>query len=126
MSKMQWPEITKDTPLTEVKRIHQQIWDYVIEHGEKPNTPYYYDCVGCEVAILFPKLFENPDTTCLDNIDYSFCPICWPENISNKKMCIRGGLYTKWFFTSGQEKANIARQIRDLPFKYELEEKQNV
>lgn len=36
---MNWPEITEETPIEEVKRIHQMIWDYVIENGEKPDTP---------------------------------------------------------------------------------------
>lgn len=110
MSEMHWPEITKDTPLTEVKRIHQAIWDYVIEHGEKPNAPYISTCVGCEYASgLCP-----------------YCPICWPENPNFVKTCIFGGLFTQWRSASGQEKVDLAHQIRDLPFKYELEEKKNV
>lgn len=110
MSEMHWPEITKGTPLTEVKRIHQAIWDYAIEHGEKPKTPYISDCAGCEYT----------SGLC------SYCPICWPENSYFEKICILGGLFTQWRETSGQEKVDLVCKIRDLPFKYELEEKKNV
>lgn len=114
MSEMYWPEITKDTPLTEVKRIHQAIWDYVIEHGKKPDTPYHYDCVACTYDNLY-------------SIDCSTCPIIWPKNRDGENICTGfHGVYTKWVSKTGKEKTELACQIRDLPFKYELEEKKNV
>lgn len=49
---MDWPKITDDTPLEEIKRIHQQIWQYVVENGEKPKTPYIQNCVLCEYGYV--------------------------------------------------------------------------
>lgn len=54
-----WPEITKNTPIEKVKKIHQQIWNYVIEHGKKPKTPYYFDCVACEYASLKINIYNG-------------------------------------------------------------------
>lgn len=120
MSEMHWPEITKDTPLTEVKRIHQAIWDYIIEHGEKPDTPYLFNSVACEYDCIFNK----NEPVCVH------CPIFWEKNWDKKTahpIC-RGsnGIYTKWYMASREEANKLAQQIRDLPFKYELEEKKNV
>lgn len=116
MSEMHWPEITKDTPLTEVKRIHQAIWDYVIEHGEKPNTPYMSNCIACEYAHWI--LFRNCDC----------CPVYWPAIKNGSRFCTGcfsgDGLYSKWCLN--KLNVQLAKQIRDLPFKYELEEKKNV
>lgn len=120
MSEMHWPEITKDTPLTEVKRIHQAIWNYVIEHGEKPDTPYHGDCVGCEYEFLYPR---SIDTLC------KICPIYWPKTADGTRSCIgdcNSGLYDRFMNGGDFERLEVAKQIRDLPFKYELEEKQNV
>lgn len=108
MSEMHWPEITKDTPLTEVKRIHQAIWDYVIEHGEKPNTPYRGNCACCEYDSLF-------------NDDCSACPITPFTEIS----CC-GGLYKDWCDADSDKKAKIAKLIHDILFESKLEEKQDV
>lgn len=121
MNEMYWPEITKDTPLTEVKRIHQAIWDYTIRHGwMKPETPYPSSCVGCAY------------TNALGKDDCKYCPILWPSDNG----CIDGGagLYERYLnalilkhpILDRIRLRNIAKQIRDLPFKYELEEKKNV
>lgn len=119
---MHWPEITKDTPLTDVKRIHQAIWDYVIEHGEKPDTPYHGNCVGCEYEFLYDR---SIDTIC------EICPIYWPKTADGKRSCIGkhcSGLFDMFLYAIKYDLdyRPIAKQIRDLPFKYELEEKQNV
>lgn len=116
---MDWPEITKDTPLTEVKRIHQTIWDYVIEHGEKPDTPYRGDCIGCEYDILYNKSLDSCE----------FCPIYWPKTIDGAHSCVGeydSGLYDRFMNGGDFERLEVAKQIRNLPFKYELEEKKNV
>lgn len=99
---MEWPEITKDTPIEEVKRIHQQIWDYVIEQGYKPNVPYVAKCAACAYNEAH---FEN----CRD------CPIVWPNDVCYGK----AGLFDMWEKEYGQEKTELARQIRDLPWKFE-------
>lgn len=119
MSEMHWPEITKDTPLTEVKRIHQQIWDYIIERGEEPDTPYHYDCVGCEYTFLHGKKFGICE----------LCPICWPKTADGNYCCVGeydSGLYDRFMNGGDFERIEIAKQIRDLPFKYELEDSKNV
>lgn len=104
---MEWPKITKDTPIEEVKRIHQQIWDYAIEYGHKPFTPYVYDCICCVYDNLYGR-------TC------NFCPILWPINDDGGPYCCSpNGLYLKWSYASGDEQTELARQIRDLPWKFE-------
>lgn len=112
-----WPEITKDTPIEEVKKIHQRIWDYAIEHGHKPDTPYKCNCVACEYD-------EKHICLCRS------CPIVWPENINGDNYCCDidsySGLHDLWIKATDKEKTELARQIRDLPWKFEMEEKKNV
>lgn len=108
----EYPKITEDTPLEEIKAIHQCIWDYVIKHGKKPDTPYFSDCVACEYNLSGNGLCSS-------------CPIQWPLNKRNERVCV-SGLYIEWMFEQDPiKKVELARQIRDLPFKYELEEKDN-
>lgn len=110
MEELKWPEITKDTPMEEVKRIHQRIWDYVIEHGKKPDTPYTVDCAACTYITLQRE-------QCND------CPILWPKNNRGDRICcINDGIYNQWRHATGKEKTELARQIRDLPWKFESEE----
>lgn len=113
-----WPDITIDTPIDELQKIHKDIWDYVIKHGEKPDTQYHSNCVGCQYAtIVFDMVNED-----FDEDEYfipcmcKYCPIIWPDGLK----C--GGyksLYSKFFSCEygSKEGADIARQIRDLPFK---------
>lgn len=107
---MYWPEITKDTPLEEIKRIHQQIWQYVVENGKKPATPYLFSCSACEYVAEFTDSWE------LGHCD--ICPIAWGERRSKIEPC--GELYYQWSEFPTKE---TAEQIRDIPFKYELEKK---
>lgn len=107
---MEWPKITKETPLEEIKAIHQRIWDYVIEHGKKPDTPYHGDCAACE----YDNVMSIND---IDNC--SKCPIAWPGDVKCGSI---ESLYRKRCLEQGLEKEiALARQIRDTPFKYELE-----
>lgn len=48
MNTNEWPEITVDTTLDELREIHECIWDYAIEHLRKPITPYFSNCAFCE------------------------------------------------------------------------------
>ena len=106
---MKWPKITKDTPMEELKRIHQAIWDYAIEHGEKPETPYRSNCIACE----WGDMHENH---CLS------CPIIWPGNRGCNSCLEEGGLYRQFYQDcSILDKAELAKQIRDLPWKFEQE-----
>lgn len=105
-----WHEITVDTPIEEIKRIHKDIWNYVIEHGKKPETPYCANCIVCEYNLIIGG-------DCCD------CSIIWPKNSDGKRVCYDvGGLFIKWDQSSDPEKTELARQIRDLPWKFESEE----
>lgn len=101
-----WPEITKDTPIEEVKRIHQRIWDYAIEYGTKPVTPYASFCAAC--AYIKARL-----ELCKD------CPIIWPNGKCFGGRYGDGYLYSEWFNSTDKQKTELARQIRDLPWKFE-------
>lgn len=108
-----WPEITEDTPIEEVKRIHRDIWNYVIEYGIKPITPYKFNCIACEYDAHYKGMCES-------------CPIIWPADIDGDECCYSlssdSGLYDRWGHATGEKKTELARQIRDLPWKFECEE----
>lgn len=109
---MYWPEITKEIPLEEIKRIHQQIWQYVVETGRKPITPYYADCVACE--------YDNKmkGGMCRN------CPILWGGQF-NDCMAI-GSEYRHWEHSIClDEYKERAKAVRDAKFKFELEENNN-
>lgn len=103
---MEWPEITAETPLSEVKRIHQLIWDYVIEHREKPETPYRNNCVLCQYALSKQRWYSDLGDMC------KYCPVKWPDEkkYTNGK-CL---LYERWCWTRDPE---LAKQIRDVLFE---------
>lgn len=105
---MNWPKITKNTPLEEIKRTHQQIWQYVVENGEKPNTPYLHHCVLCEYASIIRG--ESKKGIC------NYCPV----DVYNASCCLNG-LFRKWAFGTDEIKELYAKAIRDVPFKYDLE-----
>lgn len=118
---MEWPKITAETPIEEIQRIHKRIWNYVIEHGEKPETPYAYDCVAC----TYVKLKRSIDLTTDAAFHCESCPIDWGD------LGTCGGyasVYKLWsklskdarddFSTYYRTDANcIAVVIRDIPFK---------
>lgn len=100
-----YPDITEDTPMKELMRIHKNFWNYVVEHGHLPLS----------------KSFSGPSPVCqLYKCDD--CPIDWPKNDVEKYRCTSyNGLYFKWFNATGGRKTELARQIRDLPWKFEQE-----
>lgn len=110
---MEWPKITKDTPMSNMQIIHKQIWDYVIEHDEKPTTPYVNDCAICQ----YVQCRSEDGTVMCQN-----CPSIWPgehcalSNVSLVKI---------WFlmkYNGDLDGAKeIAEQIRDIPFKEDLQ-----
>lgn len=118
---MEWPEITKDTPLEEVKRIHQEIWNYVIVFGHKPDTPYPSDCAAC--AYCYAK---DPDLKSVGPC-FDLCPIAWEkEDIKypSHTYYICGKEFYQWMgATSYNEAMKAAIKIRDIPFKFEKESK---
>lgn len=119
MDEVKYSKITKDTPIEELKRIHQAIWDYVIENNRKPCTPYVSNCVACEYARTelekehdeAVKLLRatTPNTDAYDaqlkvveRLEYTLCvygtnrlckncPIIWPN-------CFIDGLMRKLSF----------------------------
>lgn len=114
-----WPRVTADTPLSEIKRIHWLIWDYAINRGEKPCTPYFNDCVLCRYAsnkaitIALLKGSLGISNYSLESRCH-FCPVKWPNDDS----CGRSSsLYLRWFETRDPE---LAKKIRDLPFKEDI------
>ena len=121
-----WPEITKDTPIEEVKTIYRLIWSYVIKYGEKPKTNYPHNCVACAYANLYTGSHE--DVAVVDGFGNEYtvfnyclhCPIKWPNNIfcpSNQSLFYRWAL----LFHSYKERMGIANQIRDIPWLSEEE-----
>lgn len=102
---MDWPEITKDTPLEEIKRIHQQIWQYVVENGEKPETPYLSDCVCCSYCVA------RYGGNCF------YFPAKWHDESG---CCHESSEFDIWNHSRTEE---TAQAVRDIPFKYELEKK---
>lgn len=106
MENYNWPEITEDTTMEELQAIHKRIWQYVVENGGKPNTPYHNDCVACEYNGLF--YFDEQFIRC------DHCPIDWGED----RPCCAGSLYARWFGSIDPIGASfLAKQIRDIPFK---------
>ena len=117
---MDWAKITKDTPLEEIKRIHQTIWDYAIENGRKPDTPYVCNCAACEWHCIHTG--NRPGNYGIDNLCYDGCPIAW-DGIPLRfigEFC--GKAFYEWDDNPTPENA---KRIRDMPFKYELEVKEN-
>lgn len=100
-----YPDITKNTPMEELMRIHKDFWNYAMEHGDLPPSKFFSG------ASPVCQLFECRD-----------CPIIWPKNDSGDRLCtIRNGFAHRWDVATGQEKTELARQIRDLPWKFEQE-----
>lgn len=95
-----WPEITEETTIEELQVIHKRIWNYAIEHGVKPCTPYDCDCVGCHIR---RRYFGS----CRD------CVIDWGEG----RTC-HDGLYSHWLGETRMDvRRKLAVKIRDLPFR---------
>lgn len=100
---MDWPVITAKTSMEEIKEIHQRIWDYVIENGHKPDTPYPSSCVLCAFDEKYsPK--EFPTRYCY------FCPM---SGIDPTNGCLNR-LFDRYFFSEGETRTAYAKQIRDI------------
>ena len=117
--KMTWPEITSDTPFDEIRTIHERIWDYVIETGVKPNTPYRSNCALCEY--VFKQEIKNVET-CARYCDY--CPAIWDQ--LDKTTCCYDmcSPYSEWFpsnhpFYDAEICKQAAIKVRNIPFKKE-------
>lgn len=100
----EWPKINEYTPVEVVKETHQRIWQYVIDFGEKPITPYLSNCAAC-----------NGSESCIE------CRIDWPEG---KRCDSYDGLYYSWLFAKRlckkDEARHFAELIRDVKFKEDI------
>lgn len=106
---MEWPKITEDTPLEEVKLVHQAIWDCVSRTGVKPNTPYFASCVACE--------YDNA----INKGSCRSCPILW----GGGRAFTCGSAGSEYFYWEHSESLDEfkerAKAVRDVKFKFELE-----
>lgn len=103
----EWPEITVNTTLDELKEIHKRIWNYAIEHGRKPDTPYSCNCACCEYSLL-----RFVESGCILRWWCHYCPL-------GEELCCEGGLYSKWISATKndpEEAKHLATLIRDAPF----------
>lgn len=108
---MEWPKITVDTTIEEIKRIHKDIWQYVVEHGKKPGTLYINDCVACEYAWIIKRKRDSAN----ELLFCHFCPINWGDC----RICITSdSVYQAWAnaIRRYQEEIDLATKIRDIPF----------
>lgn len=112
----EWPEITKATTLEEVRKIHRRIWQYMVDHGKKPDFSYVNHCVLCEYASVLLDSFGWHILPECKNI----CPAIWGlDEYGCTRYCDSpGALYGQWINeTNLEKKRELAEQIRDIPFK---------
>lgn len=109
-----WPKITGDTSIEEVRRIHKMIWDIVVETGEKPCTPYRSDCALCEYSCGH---FNDYVSSCY------LCPAIWSESRLEYMGCMNPeSPYHKWSRLHKEspiptdKEIALAKAIRDIPF----------
>lgn len=120
-----WPKIDANTDLKEIQKIHKDIWNYVMEVGHKPETPYISDCVLYSYAALqylFQKS-ESPYRTEVKRCD--FCPAIWGSEKNIGIVCWEpGSSYCEWFpdyhLNYNRERSRkVAEEIRDIPFDFD-------
>lgn len=133
MEEPKCPKITKDTPIEEVKQIHQRIWDYIVEHGRKPDNAifsYMFGCAACEYARWNTDVYGVIDL--VDDFGNLYrahgfcyaCPIKWPDN---QRCSCPDSIFTKWNHEDIKSpiKNDFAKFIRDVPWKFEETEDEN-
>lgn len=110
-----WPKITVDTTIEELQYIHKKIWQYAMDNGCKPITPYTGDCAACEYV------------ACVVGCDN--CPIDWPDGLTCRCPTDED-LFSRWCNARSKNEALIlARQIRDVKWKengYALHNKRGI
>lgn len=110
MEELNWPKITKDTSIKQVKKLHRRIWGYVIKHGVKPETPYFYNCAACDYDDA--RSITDRSKVCKN------CPIEWPENIGCQH---DSSLYIKWYLAKNSfYKQLLAIRIYFIRFKKDV------
>lgn len=106
-----WPKISCKMSIDELQSIHRRIWQHVMDHGRKPDTPYRYGCVICGYASDVRYRLTNKRTK-----SCRFCPIKGMAHNRNGRCC--NGLIQKWWQLNDNPKfrRQIAKQIRDIEF----------
>lgn len=104
---------------------HKELWQWLSEHPEAGKENAFialggfpapragcYACGACEALMLA----EHRGTRVLD---CRLCPLEWPGIDCEFSNLSSAGLYFKWVHpkTTPAERADLARQIRDLPVK---------
>lgn len=104
---------------------HKELWQWLSEHpkadkkdafidllGFPAPRAYCYACGACEALMLA----ERRGTGVLD---CRLCPLEWPGGECEFLSSSGVGLYWQWTApkTTPAERADLARQIRDLPVK---------
>lgn len=110
-SEFTWPEITADTDMSTLRLIHKKIWQYVVDHNRKPNTPYINGCALCRYAYLMNE--KSINSMC------DKCPAVWGDG----GFCYAStSLFSRWSNESDPDKRReYAEAIRDISFKSDLE-----
>lgn len=117
-----WPEITTETTMEKLQEIHKRIWQYVIENGYKPDTPYTASCAACEYAFKVAEMVFPSDS--LRHM-CDCCPAIWVGDIET---CCYHPLspYDRWYnarlFDHKKEQKIYAAMVRDVEFKKEERE----
>lgn len=119
-----WPKIDANTDPKEIQRIHEDIWNYVIENGHKPQTQYIFDCVLCEYAAARYHEFTSKYSGLTTVSHCDFCPAIWdPEDIDLSYCWESWSPYSKWLPNDNplydeEQSRKAAEQIRDIPFDF--------
>lgn len=121
---MNWPTITKDTPIDKVFEIHRMIWNDVLElyhatgslyddlgYLNKPSTPYIYNCALCDYVF-----WCSPNR----RVDCENCPANWGSDEGCQQY---DGLYKRLLYFDpkrGETITSLIEAIRDIKPKEEL------
>lgn len=113
--------------LERAHQLHKRLWHWLAMNPgmEKYEWPEWKDnggpiswcygwCFSCKIA----------EGSRLDDTKHRcrYCPVIWPVRFNGYTICAGPwGLWTKWkrCFDPGS-KTELARQIRDIPWKYEV------
>lgn len=107
----EWPTITADMDIGELRLIHKKIWQYVVDNDRKPNVPYFSGCALCQYARILNG-----------NISSGMCKKC-PADWSVGGVCSNHqSLFSMWHYESDRvRRREYAEAIRDISFKSDLE-----
>ena len=100
------------------KTNHQKLWNWLAENPLKDKLDWpdwsrnggdsqtcVNFCFACEVVV-----YQHEKLKCEE------CPIQWPDGVTCNLM---GSLFKKWLYQTSQKRSQVAKQIADLPWKFE-------